>query len=103
MAYIDIGAFLEHIKEYHFVYDPEKDAKLKLERGINFEQIMACITGPELIDVREHHNPERFSHQLVCEVEIEGYVYLVPIVVREKEVFLKTAYPSRKATKKRKK
>jgi len=33
-------------------------------------------------------------------VKIEQYVYLVPFVEDEKEIFLKTIIPSRKATKK---
>jgi hypothetical protein len=33
-------------------------------------------------------------------VEINNYVYLVPFVETEKEIFLKTIIPSRKATKK---
>lgn len=33
-------------------------------------------------------------------VEIENYIYLVPFIEKEDEIFLKTIYPSRKATKK---
>jgi len=33
-------------------------------------------------------------------VEINNYAYLVPFVETEKEIFLKTIIPSRKATKK---
>src|ERR1700733_8992313 len=101
MSYINIDEFVEHIGEYNFAYDPEKAAKLKLERGIDFDQVVALISGHEFIAIRQHHNPDRYHRQFVCEVEINDYVYLVPLVVRGKEVFLKTFYPSRKATKKR--
>lgn len=37
--------------------------------------------------------------QGVNAVAIEGYVYLVPFVESEEEIFLKTIIPSRKATK----
>jgi hypothetical protein len=32
-------------------------------------------------------------------ISVEDYVYLVPFVERENEIFLKTIIPSRKATK----
>jgi len=103
MAYIDIDAFIKHIREYRIAYDPEKAAKLKLQRGIGFDEIAALILGREFIAIREHHNPGRYPRQLVCELEINEYIYVVPMVVKGKEVFLKTFYPSRKATKQRRK
>lgn len=36
---------------------------------------------------------------MIYAIEIEDYVYLVPFVETENEVFLKTIIPSRKATK----
>jgi len=47
----------------------------------------------------EHPNQERYPGQQIHVIEMEGYVYLVPFVESEDEVFLKTIIPSRKATK----
>ena len=41
------------------------------------------------------------AHQKAYLVEIEGYIYMVPFVEKDKkEIFLKTIFPSRKLTKK---
>ena len=41
----------------------------------------------------------KFSHQRIFVVSIDEYIHLVPYVEDEKEIFLKTIIPSRKATK----
>lgn len=46
-----------------------------------------------------HPNDEKYAHQRVFVVAIDEYVYLVPYVETEDEIFLKTVIPSRKATK----
>jgi hypothetical protein len=48
-------------------------------------------------------NPDkllRYPGQQIHVIAIEDYVYLVPFIESEEEVFLKTIIPSRKATKK---
>jgi hypothetical protein len=51
-------------------------------------------------DILNHKNQKRYPDQKIYAVEINNYVYLVPFVETEKEIFLKTIIPSRKATKK---
>ena len=70
-------------------------------RGISFEQIIALIESGKLIQVLEHPDKERHPNQLLYEVEVDGYVHVVPVVKEGKTLFLKTIYPSRKATRKR--
>jgi hypothetical protein len=53
----------------------------------------------DILDTIGHPNQERYPGQKIHVVAIEGYVYLVPFVESEDEVFLKTIIPSRKATK----
>ena len=43
---------------------------------------------------------KRYPGQNIYIVEISNYVYLVPFVETENEIFLKTIIPGRKATKK---
>ena len=43
---------------------------------------------------------EKYPNQKIFVINIDNYIWLVPFVKNEKEIFLKTAIPSRKATKK---
>ena len=52
-----------------------------------------------LLDDISHPNDEKYAHQRVFVVAIDDYVYLVPYVETEDEIFLKTVIPGRKATK----
>ncbi|MES9848627.1 MAG: BrnT family toxin [Candidatus Thiodiazotropha sp.] len=82
-----------------FAWSSEKNELLKTERGISFEEVVLNIQLGNEVDIFEHPNQERYPGQQISVVVIEGYVYLVPFVENEEEVFLKTIIPSRKATK----
>ena len=82
-----------------FDWDEEKNEKLIHERDISFEEIVWCIEHKEgLLDVIDHPNQDKFSHQKIFIVMLGEYVYVVPFVEDEKRIFLKTIYPSRKYT-----
>ena len=83
----------------YFAWDDAKNAKLRTERGIGFEEIVFHIERGDLLDILEHPNPERYGGQRIFVVRREDYVYLVPFVEDEHAAFLKTIIPSRKATK----
>lgn len=83
----------------YFDWDETKNEKLKTERGIGFEEIVARIASGDLLDILEHSNQERYRGQRIFVVRRDDYVYLVPFVEDEHQVFLKTIIPSRKATK----
>lgn len=83
-----------------FDWDKEKNTKLKNERGISFEDVKTAIQEGKLLDTTNHPNKKKYSNQKMFIVEIDGYAYLVPFVEDELKVFLKTIFPSRKATKK---
>jgi hypothetical protein len=51
------------------------------------------------LDDIAHPNREQYPHQRIFVTLIGGYVYLVPYVENEEEIFLKTIIPSRKAAK----
>jgi hypothetical protein len=51
------------------------------------------------LDDRAHPNAEQYGHQRQLVVEIDEYAWVAPYVESEDEVFLKTFFPSRKATK----
>ena len=83
----------------YFDWDDAKNAKLRAERGIGFEDIVFHIERGDLLDVLAHPNPGRYAGQRIFVVRREDYVYLVPFVEDEHTVFVKTIIPSRKATK----
>jgi hypothetical protein len=89
------------VEECDYAFDPEKNAWLKQERGISFEQIIALIESGKLIQVLEHPDKKRYPNQLLSEIDVECYVHVVPVVKEGRTLFLKTIYPSRRATKKR--
>jgi uncharacterized DUF497 family protein len=84
-----------------FDFDPEKNRHLKETRGVCFEDVIALMEDGKTSVLSRHPNQEKYPHQLICEVEIDGYMYVVPLVRQGEGYFLKTIYPSRKATKKR--
>ena len=80
-------------------WNTEKNAVLKTERGVSFEDVVFHILSGDILDTLEHPNQERYPGQQIHVIAIEEYVYLVPFVESDEEVFLKTIIPSRKATK----
>ena len=69
-----------------------KSARLKQARGVSFEEILNANKVGRL----EHANRPGQSLYLY---EYHGYIWVVPYVETEFEIFLKTLYPSRKYTK----
>jgi uncharacterized DUF497 family protein len=84
----------------YFNFDPQKNRELIQLRGISFEEVIAVLASKGPIDIIKHYNDQKYSHQRIYVVEIHSYIYLVPFVEQESEIFLKTIFPSRKATKK---
>jgi hypothetical protein len=80
-------------------WNAEKNALLKAERGASFEDVVFHIMAGDILDTVDHPNQERYPWQQIHVIAIEEYVYLVPFVESDEEVFLKTIIPSRKGTK----
>jgi hypothetical protein len=81
-----------------FSWNEEKNELLKKERQISFEDVVFHISVGFLLDILENPNQEKYKGQKIFVVEIDDYAYLVPFVEDEREIFLKTIIPSRKAT-----
>ena len=80
-------------------WNPEKNALLVSERGVYFEDVVFHIMHGNVLETLDHPDQQRYLGQKIHVIDMEGYVYLVPFVESEEEVFLKTIIPSRKATK----
>ncbi len=85
--------------KYHS-WNNDKNEKLKKERGISFEDVIYYIEHGKLLAILNHANQKKYPGQRIYALKINNYVYLVPFVETENEIFLKTIIPSRKATKK---
>ncbi len=81
-----------------YVFSTQKNAVLKSERGISFEEIIFLIESGAMRHVRNHPNQQKYPKQKMYIVEINGYAYVVPFLDEDGVIRLKTAYPSRKAT-----
>ena len=79
-------------------FSDEKDAHLRAQRGIGFKEIVTRIADGGLLDVLEHPS-EKYPHQHIIVVDVEGYAYVVPCVMEGNTVFLKTVFASRTYTK----
>ncbi len=74
-------------------WDPQKSERLKKERGASFEELTSSrFLGIEKSKTRVHQSLMIFEHR--------HYVWAVPYVEGKDYYFLKTAFPSRKHTKK---
>jgi uncharacterized DUF497 family protein len=83
-----------------YVWNEEKNQRLKSERGVSFEEIIVHIAIVDVLDIVERPNPEKHKGQRIFIVKMRDYAWLVPFVESEDEIFLKTIIPSRKATRK---
>ena len=87
--------------EYEF--DSSKNLKLRMQRGVGLDGMVALIENGHVIRVYDHPNQETYPGQRVYEVELEGYIWQVPHIQQANTVRLITCYPCRKATKQWKK
>lgn len=82
-----------------FDWNPEKNERLKKERHISFEQIIFHLSQGNIWKISDHPDQEKYPGQNIYFVIVEDYIYLVPYVIDQNYIFLKTIIPSRKATK----
>ncbi len=79
----------------------EKNDELKTndDRKICFEDVFLAMQEDNFIHIEKHYNSEKYPNQKILFIEIRNYIYIVPFVEDDKEMFLKTVIPSRKYTK----
>ncbi len=80
------------------IWDEEKNQKLQAERSISFDQIAEIILRKEYLDILE--NKSRPDQQIFV-IKLNNYIYAVPFIMDvQKNIILKTVFPSRKLYKK---
>ena len=80
-------------------WNAEKNHQLIKDRDKSFEEVVFFIQNGGLLDEIAHPNKSSYPNQRLFIVAIDGYVYLIPYVEDENEIFLKSIIPSRKFTK----
>ena len=83
----------------YFDWNEEKNQLLKETRNITFEEIVLAVANGQLLDIVEHPVKSKYPDQKLIIVEVLNYAYVVPFIETDETYFLKTIYPSRKATK----
>jgi len=87
------------LKDFSITWNSDKNEKLQNERNISFEEIAAIIKSEKVIDIVDNTS-SNFDNQKCFIIEFENYKWVVPFVENRNDIFLKTAFPSRKYTKK---
>lgn len=64
-----------------YEYSADKNQYLIKERHISFEEIIAALNNGQLLDIIDH------SNQSIYVIQVNGYVYLVPFVEKNKQFF----------------
>jgi len=81
-------------------WNREKNEWLRDNRNICFEDILFYLDNDLLIDDIAHPNQKKYVGQRMMVFNIEEYIFLVPYIESENEIFLQTIIPSSKETKK---
>jgi uncharacterized DUF497 family protein len=82
-----------------YEWNPNKNDLLKKERNISFEQIVYHLLQGDVWKIADHPDQEKYPKLKIYFVIVNAYIYLVPFIQSENDIFLKTIIPSRKATK----
>jgi uncharacterized DUF497 family protein len=69
-----------------YVWNEEKNQRLKSERGVSFEEIIVHIAIGDVLDIVEHPNPEKYKGQRIFIVKMRDYAWLVPFVESEDKI-----------------
>jgi uncharacterized DUF497 family protein len=80
----------------HFEWDEIKNAQLKTQRGVSYEDVFLAISENRLLDILPHHNSAKYPNQKLFIVQIRHYVYYVPFIEDEQSIFMKNIISSRK-------
>jgi uncharacterized DUF497 family protein len=81
-----------------YEWNPDKNEWLKRERRISFEQIVFHLSQGDIWKTADHPDQKTYPGQKIYFVIVDKYIYVVPYLIEDEYVFLKTIIPSRKAT-----
>ena len=88
-----------YIGSMKYDWNPEKNEWLKKERQISFVQVVFHLSQGDVWKIADHPGQQKYPGQKIYFVIIEDYIYMIPHIINQEYIFLKTIIPSRKATK----
>jgi len=80
-------------------WNEEKNQLLIMQRKLSFEMVLEKLETHEVLAKRSHPDKQKYPHQFIFVLELNGYICYVPFVENDEEIFLKTIIPSRKLAK----
>ena len=87
-----------NILNMKYEWNLETNEQLKKDRSISFEQILFHLAEGDVWKTANHPDQKTYPDQKIYFVIVDGYIHLVPFVIDNDCIFLKTIIPSRKAT-----
>lgn len=81
-----------------FVWNSEKEERLKTSRGVTFEEVQTAIEEGGLIDVIPNPDPEQPDGRMYV-VLMHDYTWVVPFHRDANSIVLHTAFPDRRMMK----
>lgn len=80
-------------------WNEEKNQLLKMQRGIDFEDVLDEIEAGRILGRKVHPNSNKYPNQEIFILKLKNYVCYVPFVENKKGIFLKSIIPSKKLNK----
>jgi uncharacterized DUF497 family protein len=80
----------------NFIFDEEKNQKLFSERNLTFEQVINEMAEGRVLFDSPHPNQEKYSHQRILIVELNGNACVVPYFMDSEQIKLITIFPDRR-------
>lgn len=80
-------------------WNEEKNQLLTIQRKLSFEMVLDKMENHQILERRKHPDKQKYPHQFIFILELNGYICYVPFVESDDEIFLKTIIPSRKLKK----
>ena len=77
-------------------WNEEKAALIKKMRDIDLERVATMIEENKILEVKKSHHR---TNQKVFALQYDDYIIAVPFVETDHEIFIKTAFRSRKLQK----
>lgn len=80
----------------NITWNEDKNNELGKFRDLNFEMVLAAIDDDRILADEQHSNLQDYGHQRILILDIDGYAVIVPYVINDNEIFLKTMFRDRK-------
>lgn len=81
-------------------WSEEKNVEIMRTRGVSFDDVELAIEEERIIDIVPHWNAKKYAHQQIIVLILNGYIHVVPCVIDDEKVFLKTIFANRDVVRK---